>query len=246
MKNRIVLTNSYSSGESITTPEQAWYRNDTAQMGFNIQAKNGRWVRLMDFFLPRQMTELMPDAGNPTGYNLVVKEEYKKFRTVMATDFEQYIEQWPASIEDEIARSDMAILNRLTESEVRSHRLAILKLWTVLTCAWFNKDKSVNLCYHMRETDEQLRALLCDFYLIRREMREAGIKAFADSLKTLLLENRFSREIRNWLREISCALEILTTHTPAIGAILAVDRGANYPCMWAGYKEMKKHKGGAE
>lgn len=217
-------------GRPVTDPEKAWYHWDgnKTEAGFIVQASGGRHVTLMQFFLPRDWTELVPDTNHQTGKQLQIKDFFRDYARVEGMDCGEYIKHWPRTRED-LKR----IYKDATEAEFDRHQRVLLSGWARLISAWLNESVP-RILNQLPLWEEYLTEEMQDFHWLHRQIKTDGIRQ-------VLSSPRDAKNFRQWLKTAACTVELLYNVCPVFAGILRIDQGINYPCLWAGWQEALKH-----
>lgn len=232
---RMIFTVSNQGDDSKSiTAEESWYwrrqERDLAECGFWVQGKE-RGIELMNFFIPREFTELFSSPHHWTGKKLKLRDELKDYNYVDALDCTPYIARWPRDTQDLVS------MYKTTVSEIETHQKTLLHGWLKLICVWMS-DSIHHIAYQLPWWESYLQEELIDFHWMYNHIKQVGIKA-------ALLNPRDGKNFLAWLKIASCNIELLSEVCPSILAILKIDKGQTYPCLYAGYQWMKHHHAGS-
>lgn len=239
MSKRIILIVSNMGNDCGKQPESAeeswyWKRNerDIAECGFwlDIQRHDGnRGLQLMDFFIPRELTELI-NSDHWTGKSLRFSKDFKNYKRIKSIDVSTFIDRWPRNRNEIVSMFD----NKITLPEIECHQTTLLHGWLKLISVWFCNSVP-DIAYEMDWWEVYLTEEMMDFVSLYLQAKQDGIK-------TTIQNPRDHRNHKVWLKIASCCLELLTDVCPTVEAILKFDRGRSYPALWAGLLWMKRHK----
>lgn len=231
MKRRIDMITSYIQNAAKTlTAEESWYSHsqklDAARISFWVPGG----VELMQFFFPRELTELIPSPYNSSGYHLKIDERMKDWDFVSTLDVEKYLSLWPRNPQ-EMAQY---LKGKITIPEVIAHEKTLMQGWFKLMCAWWN-DSIPAIAYQLPWWENYLVEELRGFGWLYHEAVKKG-------LRETIANHDDGSNFLPWLKIASCCVEILSYSCPTILAVIRIDRGQNYPALWAGHQWMKHHQ----
>lgn len=233
MKNKridLTICNLGDVSKSMTA-EDSWYwrrpERDIAVVEFRVQG-NGHGIQLMEFFIPREFTQLI-SSTHWTGMSLKIADQVKDWHLVDAIDTTPYITRWPHDVKDLISMYN----GKITVPEIEAHQRTLLHGWIKLICVWSN-PAIPEIIHQLPWWENYLREELYDFRLLWKQAQEEGIE------KTIQ-NPRGGREFLSYLKIASCCIALLSNVCPAILAILRLEKGQKYPCLYTGYLWMKHH-----
>lgn len=235
-EKRIILTvGNMGDGKNLMTPEEAWYwrrpERDLAEIGFWVQGKEYN-AELMNFFIPREFTALAEDAKHWSGFKITFPEQIKGWQYVDNIDTSPFISRWP-----NMGLIMNSLNGKMTLSEIETHKQTLIHGWLKLICVYLN-DSIPQIAYQAQWWENYLHEEMLDYPYIYSQVKREGVKATLQHATDNL-------NFKRWLKTASCCMELLSDVCPAVPVILKIDRGQNFPHMWAGYQWMKHHRLGS-
>lgn len=236
---RIILTVGNlgsDNGARPMTAEESWYwrRNerDIAETGFWVQG-SGRGIALMEFFLPRELTELIDAPEHWTGKQLKISDRLKDWAYVDSLDCSRFDGRWPRDEKD-----IMSMYNgKITTPEIHTHQITLLHGWAKLVSCWLN-DSITAIAWQLPWWEKYLTEEMADYTWMYQQLKQHGVVAVLDNPVD-------GRNFLKYLKTASCCFEIISGVCPTVEAILKFDRGQSYPCLYAGYLWLKNHRLGS-
>ncbi|MBE3087111.1 MAG: hypothetical protein IMZ64_12940 [Bacteroidetes bacterium] len=232
MKKIILCCHNISSGPAGTVqdPEKSWYRHPGLfNCSFVKEKAGGGAITLMEFFLPREYSELVPgtrpEAGNK---ELKISDELNDYDKAGQIDPAPYLKRWPMELDQQAA------IQKISEAEVLERRRVLMRGFMRLTAAAFGSDVEA-IAADAQEWENTLKMELRDFPQFSGQSDQEIAEGIYCGDYTKY------KEFRQFLRIASCYSEILISACPVLEIIMKFDKGKTCPALYAGYLWKKHH-----